>query len=118
GTQPTATSASGGDEGQQATPQKGGELVIANEQNPVSLDPHFVRDVGSSRAMFYLYDPLIAVDEETALVPGLAESWEVTDDGLEYTLKLRMGVTFHDGTPFNADAVKVNLERQWDEATN
>jgi peptide/nickel transport system substrate-binding protein len=96
----------------------GGELVIANEQNPVSLDPHFVRDVGSSRAMFYMYDPLIKVNQDLDLEPWLAEQWEVTEDGMEYTLYLRKDVTFHDDTPFNAEAVKFNLERQWDEQTN
>jgi peptide/nickel transport system substrate-binding protein len=53
-------------------------------------------------------------DESTAVEPGLAESWEISDDGLVYTLHLRQGVKFHDGTDFNAEAVKFNLERQID----
>ena len=43
--------------------------------------------------------------------PGLAESWDVSDDGKEYTFHLKQGVTFHDGTPFNADAVKFTFDR-------
>ncbi|MBO8127368.1 MAG: ABC transporter substrate-binding protein [Firmicutes bacterium] len=50
----------------------------------------------------------------TDLVPGLATSWEVSDDGLTYTFHLRKGVKFHDGTPFNAEAVKFSIERQID----
>jgi len=44
-------------------------------------------------------------------VPGLAESWQVSEDGLTYTFRLRHDVSFHDGTPFNAEAVRVNLDR-------
>jgi peptide/nickel transport system substrate-binding protein len=50
----------------------------------------------------------------TTPVPSLATSWDVSDDGLEWTFHLREGVTFHDGTPFNADAVVFNFERWWD----
>src|SRR3954453_15026861 len=53
-----------------------------------------------------VYDCLVLYDlGATTLRPGLAESWEISDDGLVYTFKLRQGVTFHDGEPFNADAV-------------
>jgi peptide/nickel transport system substrate-binding protein len=96
----------------------GGQLVIANEQNPVSLDPHFVRDVGSSRAMFYMYDPLIKVNPNLDLEPWLAEQWEVTEDGMEYTLYLRKDVTFHDDTPLDAEAVAFNIERLRDDQNN
>ena len=51
-------------------------------------------------------------DESTQIVPGLAESWTISKDGLRYTFKLRKGVSFHDGTPFNAEAVKDSIERQ------
>jgi peptide/nickel transport system substrate-binding protein len=49
--------------------------------------------------------------------PGLAESWEVSEDGLTYTFKLRSGVTFHDGTPYDAEAQKFNFDRTADPAT-
>src|SRR5262249_61254195 len=53
-------------------------------------------------------------DESTQVDPGLAESWTISRDGLRYTFKLRRGITFHDGTPFNAEAVKFSIERQID----
>src|SRR4029450_2857000 len=46
-----------------------------------------------------------------AIVPALAESWEISPDGMQYTFKLKQGVTFHDGTPFNAEAVKFTYDR-------
>jgi peptide/nickel transport system substrate-binding protein len=96
----------------------GGHLVIANEQNPVSLDPIFHRDVGSTRAMMYMYDSLVESDAATELVPGLASDWEISDDGLEMTFNLEQGVTFHDGEEFNAEAAKLNLDRNFDESLN
>ena len=51
-------------------------------------------------------------EESTQIVPGLAESWTISKDGLQYTFKLRRGITFHDGTPLNAEAVKFSIERQ------
>jgi peptide/nickel transport system substrate-binding protein len=52
-------------------------------------------------------------EESTQIVPGLAESWTISKDGLRYTFKLRKGIAFHDGTPFNAEAVKFSIERQF-----
>jgi peptide/nickel transport system substrate-binding protein len=59
----------------------------------------------------YLYDTLISTDDNENFIPLLAESWVISDDGMQYTLSLRQGVTFHDGTPFNAEAVKFNYDR-------
>ena len=63
-----------------------------------------------------LYDGLTKWDlkqgtEIPKIIPGLAESWQVSADKLTWTFKLRQGVTFHDGTPFNADAVIYNFDR-------
>src|SRR5690349_21059520 len=52
-----------------------------------------------------LYDTLLLMDEHENLQPNLADSWEISPDGLTYTFHLHKGVTFHDGTSFNADAV-------------
>jgi peptide/nickel transport system substrate-binding protein len=74
-----------------------------------------VSDYNTIRAVYNMYDGLLRFkDESTEVEPGLAESWEISSDGLEYTLHLRKGVKFHDGTDFNAEAVKFNLERQFD----
>ena len=64
--------------------------------------------------MANLYEPLIYANPPGSaepFSPALATSWEVSPDGLEWTFKLREGVTFHDGTPFNADAVKYSIDR-------
>ena len=80
---------------------------------PVNLDPAQVTDFNSNRVGRRIVEPLVTFAEETTqLVPGLAESWTIAPDGLQYTFKLRKGVKFHDGTPFNAAAVKFSIERQ------
>jgi peptide/nickel transport system substrate-binding protein len=58
-----------------------------------------------------LYDTLLFADEKEQIQKALVESWTVSPDGLQYKLTLRKGVKFHDGTPFNAEAVKFNFER-------
>ena len=65
----------------------------------------------SHEALLAIYDPLIRLDDAGVPGPGLAESWTRNEDLTELTLKLRHGVTFHDGTPFNSEAVKRNFER-------
>ena len=62
-----------------------------------------------------IYDSLLKFEPGTTkVIPGLAERWEVSEDGLEWTFYLRKGVKFHDGTDFNADAVLFNFDRIWD----
>ena len=58
-----------------------------------------------------MVETLVGINHEGKIVPELAEDWEVAPDGLSVTFRLRQGVTFHDGTPFNAEAVKFNFER-------
>ncbi len=60
---------------------------------------------------FGFYDPLLEYNDAMELMPGLAQSWSFEDNDTTMVLQLQEGVTFHDGTPFNAEAVKVNLER-------
>ncbi len=94
-----------------------GLLVIGLVAEPVALDGAQVTDVNSARVIRRINESLIGfADERAELVPGLAESWEVSPDGLEYTFRLRQNVKFHDGTPFNAGAVRYSLMRQIDEA--
>src|SRR5207249_10578341 len=59
---------------------------------------------------------LVDINQNLEIVPMLATSWQITDGGRTYTFKLRQGVVFHDGTPFNADAVKFNFERMLDKS--
>ena len=99
--------------GGSATAQPAGTLVVGLVAEPVNLDPAQVTDFNSNRVGRRIVEPLVTFAEETTqLVPGLAESWTISPDGLQYTFKLRKGVKFHDGTPFNAAAAKFSIERQ------
>ena len=96
-----------------AAAQPAGTLVVGLVAEPVNLDPAQVTDLNSNRVGRRIVETLVMFpDESTQIVPGLAESWTVSKDGLRYTFKLRKGVSFHDGTPFNAEAVKDSIERQ------
>lgn len=95
------------------TPRYGGTLIFGKGRDATRLDPADTTDGESSIVTENLFDKLIHFQEDsTALEPGLATSWEISDDGLRYTFHLREGVTFHDGTPFDAEAVKLNFDRQ------
>ncbi len=89
---------------QDATPKAGGTLTMSlADQNPTSFDPPVPPDNSSIWTMLLFYDQLIRVAPDgLSLEPGLAESWEVSDDGMTYTFHLREA-TFHDGTEFTAD---------------
>ncbi len=96
-----------------APAQPAGTLLVGLVAEPVNLDPAQVTDLNSNRVGRRIVETLVTFPEEsTQIVPGLAESWTVSKDGLHYTFKLRKGVAFHDGTPFNAEAVKFSIERQ------
>ncbi|NRG16403.1 ABC transporter substrate-binding protein [Rhizobiales bacterium] len=92
-------------------------LVVGQIAEPKSLDPHAVTAVNDFRILVNIYDGLVRYKDGTLEVePSLAESWDISEDGKTYTFKLRAGVTFHDGTPFNAEAVKFNFDRMLDES--
>ena len=96
-----------------AAAQPAGTLVVGLVAEPVNLDPAQVTDLNSNRVGRRIVETLVTFpDESTQVVPGLAESWTVSKDGLRYTFKLRKNVAFHDGTPMNAEAVKFSIERQ------
>jgi peptide/nickel transport system substrate-binding protein len=79
---------------------------------PSGFDPHINASSELGIPLRQVYDTLVYRDPQTGeFVPGLATSWTVSDDGLVYTFSLRQGVKFHDGTPFNAQAVAANLDR-------
>jgi len=90
----------------------GGTFVFGAAGDPGTLDPAFATDGETFRVTRQLFEGLLEAGEGSAQPePGLAESWEPSEDGLSYTFKLREGVTFHDGTDFNADAVCFNFDR-------
>ncbi len=87
------------------------ELVVVMGGEAVTLDPHGQNDQPSSRVRKQIYNTLVTQNEAMEVIPGLAESWEITDGGKTLTLKLRDDVTFHNGNKFNAEDVKFSLER-------
>jgi len=98
-------------------PQSGGVLVFARSGDSVGLDPARETDGESFYGSTQIFDNLVEfVPGTTEIQPDLAESWEISDDGLTFTFFLREGVTFHDGTPFNAEAVKFSFDRQFVES--
>ncbi len=74
-------------------------------------DPATMYDYGAHPPLTRVLEPLIFKDLELGLKPGLAESWDTSADALNWTIKLREGVSFHDGTPFNAESVVHNIRR-------
>jgi len=94
-----------------------GVLVVGQIAEPKSLDPHAVTAVNDFRILMNVYDGLVRYRNGTLEVePALATSWTIGEDGTEYTFELRDGVEFHDGTPFNAQAVEFNFDRMLDES--
>lgn len=90
-------------------------LVFAKAGDAVELDPADVTDGESVTVMNNIFEGLVRYKPGTTEIePWLATSWDVSSDGLSWTFHLRQGVKFHDGTPFNADAVVFSYERQRD----
>ncbi|MBU3876222.1 ABC transporter substrate-binding protein [Faecalicatena sp. AGMB00832] len=88
-------------------------LIFAQGADPRSLDPAFADDGESTKINTNIYEGLVQYAAKTTEIePCLAESWDISEDGLTYTFHLREGVKFHDGTDFNAEAVKYNFDRQ------
>lgn len=105
--EPDETAAEGEGESENGA---GGDLVIAALSDAVSLDPTAVNDVPSFDVQYNIYETLVRQNEDMEPQPGLAESWEAIDE-TTWEFKLQEGVTFHDGSEFNADVVKANVER-------
>ena len=101
----------GQDTAEPETPAAGGELTIGLAVEPVSLDPAAGLYLHEHLILMNLYDTLLRADQEGGLHPGLATAWEQSDDGTEFTFTLRDDVSFHDGTQFNAEAVRANFDR-------
>jgi peptide/nickel transport system substrate-binding protein len=94
------------------TPVKGGTFVFGRGADSVGLDPAVVTDGESFRVTRNIYESLFEYKRDsTVVIPGLAERWETTPDGLTWKFALRHNVKFHDGTLFNAEAVVFNFER-------
>lgn len=92
----------------------GGTLTLALDGTVINLDPHNYKSMHDGIVGNLVYDNLVTYDEDRNIVPELAESYVATPlsgGGVKYTFQLRKGIQFHDGTPFNAAAVKTNFDR-------
>ena len=101
-----------GDDSGEAAGDVDGTFVFAASSDPASLDPAFAQDGESFRVSRQMFEGLVGTEPGTAdPAPLLAESWESSEDGMSHTFTLKEDVTFHDGTPFNAEAVCANFDR-------
>jgi len=98
------------DEEPEGDGEGGGSLVIGRPSDAVALDPHDETTSPGNWVMSNIYETLVVLTQDSEFEPGLAESWENVDDST-WEFKLREGVTFHDGTEFNAEAVKFSIDR-------
>jgi peptide/nickel transport system substrate-binding protein len=92
------------------TPQAGGTLTYASgDAEPTCLDPHVGGNYPQALVSSQFLESLVSLDSEGTVIPWLADSWTVTEDGLTWDFTLRDGVTFTDGTPLDAAAVQANI---------
>src|SRR5437660_4479372 len=90
---------------------RGGTLTFATGADPDSLDPQNTQSNPGEQVNRMMHENLVRFSAKMQLEPALAESWLASKDGLTWTFKLRKGVKFHDGTPFDAKAVKYFFDR-------
>lgn len=95
-----------GEEGERAAAPRE-ELVYASTKDIRDINPHLYG--GEMAAQGMVFEPLV-INTAEGVRPWLAESWEISPDGRVYTFHLRRGVTFSDGTPFDAEAVRLNMD--------
>lgn len=102
-------------------PKSGGTLIVGLDSEADFLDNQAAGGWVTWRVNKNMFDALFTEDLTVAdkavpeIIPELVDSYEVSDDGLVWTLKIREGVKFHDGTELDADAVKWNIDRMWNE---
>lgn len=106
--------------GGSAAPQAqthGQRLTVALNVEPDTLDPAAQTTTPVSALVNMAVEELVGYDADGKLAPRLATSWQTSEDSLAYTFTLRKGVRFHDGTSFDAAAVKRSIDRLWSPAT-
>ncbi|MBO8163948.1 MAG: ABC transporter substrate-binding protein [Brevibacillus sp.] len=114
GSETAQTPSGGGQEGQEQQQEQAAgptELIVGAEQDPVGFDPHKVPAASSVRIYSLIYDSLTKLDKDLNVIPGLAESWKVSEDGKTIQFNLRKGVKFHNGREMTAEDVKYSFER-------
>ena len=99
-------------------PQSGGTLIYASgDAEPDCLDPHYGGNYPQGLISTQYLETLFTKNEDGETIPWLAESSEVSDDGLTHTITLTDGITFHDGTALTSEAIKANVEHLQDPDT-
>ncbi|MEO1088771.1 MAG: ABC transporter substrate-binding protein, partial [Acidobacteriota bacterium] len=98
------------------TPQKGGTLTVGFRGDSKTFNPIHSIQWTERQVLYLVYNTLLRMGPDFSINPELAERWDIENDGQRIVLHLRQGVKFHDGTDFDAAAVKWNLERRMDEA--
>lgn len=108
--QPTAEANNFSRPPEQTSPAEQTTLTVAQQVDAASMDPHMCGSMTDMNVLINIYDALIGTDENGNLIPGLALEWKAVDN-LTWEFKLREGVKFHNGEPFNAESVKYTVER-------
>ena len=103
-------------QGNVSSSKRGGKLVRVF-RDPPTLDPHLTTDTASANFIVEIFGGLVTIDRDLQIVPDLAESWDVSSDGLVYTFHIRPDARFHNGRPVTAQDVQWSLERAADPAT-
>ncbi|HUY99538.1 MAG TPA: ABC transporter substrate-binding protein [Thermomicrobiaceae bacterium] len=102
----------------QGAAKSGGTLTFGAWQDADTLDPHTTGLAATSRILIQIYDPLVWLNpKDSQYYPGLAQKWEVSSDGTQYTFHLRNDVKFHNGEAFSSASVKFSYDRIFDPAT-
>ena len=95
----------------QTGPRYGGTLRAGMQTDPVGLDPHLTTATATRNMMENVYDTLVMVNSEGRYIPGLAESWTTSADGLTWTFQIRSGVKFHNGRVMTAEDAAYSINR-------
>jgi oligopeptide transport system substrate-binding protein len=95
----------------------GGGTLNLWDTGPITLDPAISSEMSSHSYIMQIFSGLVRLDENLIVQPDIAEKWQISDDGREYTFFLRKDVTFQDGRALTADDVKYSFERACDPAT-
>jgi peptide/nickel transport system substrate-binding protein len=101
---------------QSVSPTRGGTLTVGFLSDSKTLDPIYSVQFTERQVLYLVFDTLVKYGPDFSIKSELAESWQLANDGKRVVFKLRQGVKFHDGTPFDAAAVKWNIDRRLDPA--
>lgn len=106
----TQTEGSGEDSSTE-TKVYGGSVIVGITQDLDSLDPHKAVAAGTEEVLFNIYEGLVKPDRDGNLIPAVAESYTMSEDGMIYTFSLRENIKFHDGTPVTSEDVIYSIKR-------